>query len=69
MTVQDAVDKVRKIQKDLDEGRPRVPYPREVRETLDRCLGVFSAHATSVEKAREIVERLEAPEPETADLW
>jgi hypothetical protein len=68
MTVQEAVDKVRKIQKDLEEGRLRVPYPAEVRKALFECGGVFMAHATDSEKARELVARLQAPEPVEAEL-
>lgn len=68
MTVQEAVDKVRKIEKDLAEGRLRVPYPPEVRKSIFECGGVFMGYATDVEKARELVARINAPELETADL-
>jgi len=68
MTVQEAVDKVRKIERDLTKGRLRVPYPPEVRKTIFDCGKVFMAEATTVEKARALVARIQAPEPETADL-
>ena len=68
MTVQEAVDKVRKIERDLAEGRLRVPYPPEVRKAILECGGVFMAHATDTETARALVARLNAPLPETAEL-
>ena len=68
MTVQEAVDKVRKIERDLTEGRLRVPYPPEVRKTIFACGAVFMAHATDTVKARELVARIQAPEPETVEL-
>lgn len=68
MTVQEAVDKVRKIERDLTEGRLRIPYPPEVRKQIFECGNVFMAEATTVEKARELVARINAPEPVTAEL-
>lgn len=68
MTVQEAVDKVRKIERDLTEGRLRVPYPAEVRKTIFECGGIFMAYSTDTEKARELVARINAPEPVTAEL-
>lgn len=68
MTVQDAVEKIRKIENDLQAGRLRVPYPPEVRKTIFACGAVFMAEATTTEKARALVARIQAPEPETADL-
>jgi hypothetical protein len=68
VTVQEAVEKVRKIEKDLTEGRLRVPYPPEVRTAIFECGTVFMNHATDTEKARALVARINAPEPATADL-
>lgn len=68
MTVQEAVDTVRKIEKDLAEGRLRVPYPPEVCKMIFACGGVFLAYATDTAKARELVARISAPEPVEAEL-
>lgn len=70
MTVQEAVSTIRKIEKDLTEGRLRVPYPPDVRKRIFACGGVFMAYATDTDKARELVARIQAPEPEpeTAEL-
>jgi hypothetical protein len=68
MTVQEAVEKVRTIERDLTEGRLRVPYPKEVRQAIFECGGVFMSYATDTEKARELVSRLNAPEPVEAEL-
>ena len=43
MTVQEAVETVRKIEKDLAEGRLRVPYPPEIRKAILDCGKVFIA--------------------------
>lgn len=68
MTVEQAIATTRRIEADLQAGRLRVPYPPEVCKTIFECGGVFMAHATDTEKACELVARINAPEPETADL-
>ena len=68
MTIQEAIDRVRTIQRNLESGHLRVPYPPEVRKAILQCGAVFMAHATSVAAARDLVERLTAPEPVTAEL-
>jgi hypothetical protein len=68
VTVQEAVAKVRKIEKDLAEGRLRVPYPPEIRKAIFDCGKVFMAEATDTEKAQALVARIQAPEPAEAEL-
>lgn len=68
MTLDEAVRTARQIQADLEQGRLTVPYPEPVRKQIMRCCGVFMAEATDTEKARALVARLNAPEPEEASL-
>lgn len=63
MTLDEAVAQARRIQRDLDEKRLKVPYPDDVRAQLAACLEVFMEFANDNETARILVERLEAPEP------
>ena len=68
MTLHEAIAEARTIQTDLDAGRLSVPYPPDVRKRIMRCLAVMIRAATDTASAREIVQRLNAPERETAEL-
>lgn len=69
MTLDEAVVQARSIQRDLDAGRLKVPYPAEVRAQLAACCETFNEYANDNETAGELVRRLQAPEPaKTAEL-
>lgn len=63
MTLDEAVDRARAIQRDLEAGKLTVPYPDDVRAQLAECCEVFNAFADDNSTAAELVRRLEAPEP------
>lgn len=56
MTLDAAVAQARRIQRDLDAGRLKVPYPPAVLAELDECCQVFAASPD----AGEVMRRLEA---------
>jgi hypothetical protein len=69
MTVQEAVDEIRKIQRELDAGRLRPPFPTPIRKKVYECGKVFMAYSTSNEKAKELVALINAPEGDLELPW
>ncbi len=61
LNLDQAVELSRSIQRDLDAGKLKVPYPPDVRAQLVECCAVFNANGN--ETAGELVRRLQAPEP------
>lgn len=61
-SLDDAVQRVREIQRALDHGVLTVPYPDDVRAHLVACHALFSAHCSNSALALELVARLNAPE-------
>lgn len=66
MTLDEAIDQARTIQRDLDAGRLTVPWPDHVKAQLVECLVAFTGFAKDNATAGELVRRLEAPEPARA---
>jgi len=62
LTLDQAVERVRAIQRTLDRGALTVPYPDHVRADLVACSAVFSAYCVSNDLARALVARLGAPD-------
>lgn len=60
LTLDDAVRVARSIQRDLDAGRLKVPYPEKVRVSMRICLTVFFREGDTTAKSAAIVDRLNA---------
>ncbi len=71
MTLGDAIDRARTIQRDLEAGRLTIPYPDPIRrELLDLC-GAFSRLCRTKEEARHVIARIQGPDgpPERELPW
>ena len=72
MTLDDAIRVARSIQRDLNAGRLRVPYPEKVRLAIRVCMSVFAREGDTAVKALAITARLEAetdPTDVVAAAW
>lgn len=60
MNLDQALARVAEIQADLEAGRLAVPYPPPVSQELVVISDVFAAHCTTPERARELVQAINA---------